>query len=109
MPHLRLALRSPAAIATLALGIGANTAIFTLLHQVILKPLPFRDPARLLSVWDTYLPQYERIGVSPAELAAWQHETALFEQTAWYRSVPLNLNLSAPGLDAQEVHATVID
>jgi hypothetical protein len=38
---------------TLALSIGANTAVFSIVHEVILKPLPFRDPSRLLAVWDT--------------------------------------------------------
>jgi putative ABC transport system permease protein len=116
MNDIRLALRSlarapgfaAAAVATLALGIGASAAVFTLVHAVILKPLPFRDPARLLAVWDTYLPQFARIGVSPAEFDAWSPEDTLFEQTAWYRSVPLNLTLAAPGGDAQEISATII-
>jgi putative ABC transport system permease protein len=95
-------------VATLALGIGANTAIFTMVHAIILKPLPFRDPSRLLAVWDTYVPHFPRIGISSAELNAWQQEGNLFEQSAWYRSVPLNLNLSLPGTEAQEVHASVM-
>jgi putative ABC transport system permease protein len=41
------------AVLTLTLGIGANTAIFSLLYQVILRPLPFRDPGRLVFVWNT--------------------------------------------------------
>jgi putative ABC transport system permease protein len=94
------------AVVTLALGIGANTAIFSLVHAVILKPLPFRDPSRLVAIWDTYLPQYDKLGVSPPEIAAWKQQSDLFEQTAWYRYVPKDLNLNTPGMEALEVHAT---
>src|SRR5580700_5250142 len=88
---IRTLARSPGftliAIVTLALGIGANTAIFSLVHAVILKPLPFRDPARLVAIWDSYRPQFEKIGISPVELNAWQQQSDLFSESAWYRSV----------------------
>ncbi|HLK64761.1 MAG TPA: ABC transporter permease [Bryobacteraceae bacterium] len=93
------------AILTLGLGIGANTAIFSLVHAVILKPLPFHDPARLVAIWDTYLPQFPKVGISPPEMAAWQQQTDLFEQTAWYRYVPQNLALTSSGAEPLEVHA----
>jgi predicted permease len=109
---LRMLWRAPGftavAVATLALGIGANTAIFSLVDAVILKPLPFRDPARLIAVWDTYMPQFSKLGISPAELQAWQQQTGLFEESAWYRYVPLDLTLAVPGAEATAVHATIV-
>jgi putative ABC transport system permease protein len=96
------------AVATLALGIGANTAIFSLVHAVILKPLPYRDPARLIAVWDTYLPQFSKVGVSPAELEAWQRQPGLFAESAWYRYVPFDLTLAVPGSEATSIHAAIV-
>jgi putative ABC transport system permease protein len=108
----RTLLRTPGftaiAVLTLALGIGANTAIFSLVHAVILKPLPFRDPSRLVTAWDTYLPQFPKIGVSPVEWDAWREQTDVFDQTAWYRYVSKDLDLTTAGAEALEVHVAII-
>jgi putative ABC transport system permease protein len=114
MTDLRFAIRSlrktpgftAVAIATLALGIGANTAIFSLVHAVILKPLPYRDPSRLVVAWDTYLPQVDRLGVSITEFQALSDQRDLFSQTAWYRYVAFDMALTAPDAEALQVHTT---
>jgi predicted permease len=96
------------AVLTLALGIGANTAIFSLFYAVVWKPLPLREPSRLIAAWDTYQPQFAKLGVSPAEIGAWNAQNDIFEQTAWYRYISKDLTLGAPGAEAMEVHATFI-
>jgi len=95
-------------IFVLALGIGADTAVFRVVHETILKPLPFRDPARLLAVWDTYLPQFAKVCVSPAELQAWQSQADLFAESAWYRYVPQDGGLAISGSDPVAVHADFV-
>ena len=95
-------------VAVLALGIGVNTAIFSIVDAKIIKPLPFHDSSRLAVVWDTYLPQFSKVGISPAELQTWQVQKDLFQETAWYRYVPLDGNVSAPGLEPFVVHADFI-
>src|SRR4030081_2262963 len=72
-------------VLTLALGIGANTAIFTVVSSILLRPLPYRDPARLVAIWDTYHPSYPKLGVSPAEYDEWVRQTDIFEEVARYR------------------------
>ncbi|HUB80603.1 MAG TPA: ABC transporter permease [Bryobacteraceae bacterium] len=111
----RAFLRSPGfwavAAITLALGIGANTAIFSLVHAVLLKPLPYREPSRLIVAWDTYLPQdkllpmFPKIGAAPPELELWRQQHDVFEDTAWYRYVPYEMALTAPGAEALSIHA----
>lgn len=95
-------------VLVLALVIGANTAIFSIVHSVLLEPLPFRQPGRILAVWDTYLPQFPKVGVSPAEYAAWRTQRDLFEDTCWYRYVPFDGILVIPGPDPIPVHAGFI-
>src|SRR5689334_5342132 len=56
---------------TLALGLGVNSAVFALLDAVLLRPLPFRDPSRLVFVWQT-LP---RLNVPEVEATPWDYET----------------------------------
>src|SRR4030095_7317367 len=70
-----------AAIVTLALGIGANTAIFSVCHAVLFKPLPYAEPDRLVMLWEQ--PRGGKVsGVAPANFADWRAESQSFTDMA---------------------------
>jgi putative ABC transport system permease protein len=81
---------SAVAIATLAIGIGANTAIFSLVHAVLLRPLPFRDPSRVLSVMETW--KGLRGDVSAGNFADLRLANRSFERLAAVRYSSFNLS-----------------
>ncbi len=75
-----------AAVLTLALGIGANTAIFSLVDGVLLKPLPFEDPDRLLTVWEMNTEDGGLMSVAPPNFQDWRDQNTVFEDVvAFYR------------------------
>jgi predicted permease len=69
-------------VLTLALGIGANSAIFTLVNGVILKPLPYPEPDRLVMLWETSVRSGELGTVAPANYYDWHQQTHSFEKMA---------------------------
>ncbi len=84
---LRTMLRSPgfAAVAgvTLALGIGANTAIFSVVNRVLLRPLPYEDADKLMTVWGYNRTRgFNTDQVSPLDFADWRSENHVFESMA---------------------------
>jgi len=94
---LRLLRKSPGftavAVLTLALGIGANTAIFTLLDAVLLRPLPFQNPSQLVMLWEA-LPEigYPKIEASAPDLMLYEREQKSFESLGSFQNKDLDIS-----------------
>ena len=81
------------AVLTLALGIGANTAIFTVVNAILLRPLPFPEPDRLVRVWESS-PKRDifRNQVTPLNFLDWQEHSQSFESMAAISTLPTNFS-----------------
>jgi putative ABC transport system permease protein len=93
---LRRLIRAPgftaAAVICLALGIGANTAIFTVINAVLLRPLPYHEPERLVGVWEANrLRKSERNVISPANYLDWVSANTVFSAMAAVNDVGASL------------------
>jgi predicted permease len=77
-----------------ALGIGANTAVFSLADYALVRPLPFADPERLVNVWQTYRGS-GRVEPSPANFRDWQRTAKSFEGLAAYSMFSANMTGAA--------------
>lgn len=78
------------ALLSLALGIGATAAIFTVVNAVLLRPLPYLEPHRLVAVWETS-PENNRRWVAPANFVDWRSEARSFAALAAYDQYSVNL------------------
>jgi predicted permease len=107
---LRLLAKAPGftaiAVLTLALGIGANTAIFSVVEGIVLAPLPYGQPDRLVLVMESN-PRFPRVWTSYPNFIDWQKTARSFQQMSAFRSQ--GYDLSNPGtpehLDGNEVSA----
>jgi putative ABC transport system permease protein len=96
---VRMLVKNPSftliAALTLALGIGANTAIFSVINGVLLRPLEFHNPDRLFMLWTdnpTYQLGFHEFPATPADLPEWRATATSFEQLAAFQSNPADLS-----------------
>lgn len=96
---LRVLLRSPgfsvAIVLVLALGIGANTLIFSVVNAVLLRPLPYQDSSRIMQIWHVppakSFPGMTLFSVSPANYLDWKSQSHSFEEMAAYGFATFNM------------------
>ncbi|HKQ61003.1 MAG TPA: ABC transporter permease [Candidatus Polarisedimenticolaceae bacterium] len=114
MNELRYALRNllrrpgftAVALVTIALGIGANTAIFSVVNAVLLRPLPFPEPDRVCLVWENNLDRgWPRFSVAPGNFLDWRERSRTIESFAAFasRSLALTGGAEPEQLDAAAV------
>src|SRR5215469_2844136 len=106
---LRMLAKNPGftgvAVLTLALGIGANTAIFSVVESVLLRPLPYDHPESLVEIWNTYA-GFQPVGLSPGDYADWHRQAKSFSAMGAYGEVSQGFNLT--GLpEPERVQASV--
>jgi putative ABC transport system permease protein len=86
---------SAAAVLLLALGIGTNTAIFSVVDAVLLRPLPYQDSSRIMQIWHVppakSFPGMTLFSVSPANYLDWQRQNHSFEEMAAYGGTSFNV------------------
>jgi putative ABC transport system permease protein len=109
---IRMLTRNPGftivATLTLALGIGANTAIFSVVRRVLLQPPPYQQPQSLVQIWNTYFPTWPQLGLSPGDFQDFRTHAKSFSEMAAYIDIPQGFNLTGQG-EPERVQAAYAD
>src|ERR1700749_2643365 len=84
------------AVLTLALGIGANTAIFSVVQSVLLRRLPYPQPASLVEIWNTY-PGFHPVGLSAGDYVDFHRQAKSFSAMGVYDQPPQGFNMTGAG------------
>ena len=93
------------AVLTLALGIGANTAIFSIIHAVLLRPLPYPEPERIMSLHESNGTQ--EFSLAFPDYLDWRRDNTVFENLAISRIDSRNLS-GIPGREAERIGAAYV-
>src|SRR2546421_2624309 len=106
---IRMLLKRPGftivAVLTLALGIGANTAIFSVVNAVLVRPLPYAQADRLFQCYWQW-PRGENITVTATQFAFWKEHSASFEEAAGYTAASFNIAGGVEPLRVRGLRAT---
>ncbi len=95
-----------AAILTVALAVGANTALFGVIYQVLIQPLPFRDPARLVRIWETH-PALPQLQVTAPDFRDWRNQSRSFDAMAAHTLSAMNTATLLGQGEPEMIHGTM--
>jgi putative ABC transport system permease protein len=79
------------AVLTLGLGIGANTAIFSVVNELLLRPLPYRDASRIVTVWEVAPDGRHQNTISPSNFRSWLEQSTSFQSLAAFTDQRINV------------------
>ena len=97
------------AIAVLALGLGANAAIFSVVYAVLLEPLPFAHPEKLMSLSERdVIPNSPYNNVAPGNYLDWRRDTATFQEIAASEEAEFNLSSRGQAFTPQRIHGAAV-
>src|ERR1700733_6250143 len=95
-----------AAILTVALGVGANTALFAVIYSVLIQPLPFRDPGKLVRIWETH-PALPQLQVTAPDFRDWRSQARSFDAMAAHTLSAMNTGTLLGHGEPEMVHGTM--